>query len=569
MKSIIFQLNFLVLLFLGGGCNNSINEAEKNGEISGLITDASTGAPIQGVAIIFKPDITTCKSDKEGKFFLTDIKPESYLIIATHEKYETDSIKILVNAGSTANVNLKLKSHPPLIPITQSNLLKPENGFLNAPLKITLIWNKVKSVTGSEVFYSVYLDLNANPATLVSKIKEDTTITVSVPLKNTRYYWRVEASDYYSNKSISQTFYFTTNNDPVEKISYKCLPPHDKLPYPTHNPNFNQAQYDDMINKVFIINNFGQDQFSYLHDGLDFVAKNGTKIYSVDSGYVRLIQISNNPSYHTIIIEDKNKPNYGWGYTHVGNFQVQNGDFVQQGTQIAEISFAGTEHVHLDRIYCLPGYSLTNMNNTINIQPVDYFYFPDTKPPLIKSPFHYFENNSNNKFTNNGTTAVKGEVDIVVPIRECGEYAKGRDPNYMFGFGDRLAIKNITYEIMGPDNIIHSFKSFDFSRIQIIKKDNSSITQPTIYKKYQLIEGKDRVMMEWSDYYSYYIITNNQGKENNEPLRYSDANLSWNTTEKNSDGTFKYPNGEYKITVKIYDFYGHSTTASDQVVVNN
>ncbi len=61
-----------------------------------------------------------------------------------------------------------------------------------------------------------------------------------------------------------------------------------------------------MMANLFIINNFGQYQGAdtkesvYFHDGLDDVLPNGTKIYAVDSGYVK--SIDNRIEYYKTII---------------------------------------------------------------------------------------------------------------------------------------------------------------------------------------------------------------------------------------------------------------------------
>ncbi len=178
--------------------------------------------------------------------------------------------------------------------------------------------------------------------------------------------------------------------------NYVYFPPNGKLPYPQHNPNYTKAQYDSMMEQLFIINNFGLWQggpeinSQYFHDGIDIVTPNGTEIFSIEDGYVRAI-ISYNPYYSSILIEDKDEPDYVWNYTHVYNFKVKEGDTVKQGDLLATVNFQGVEHVHLTRAIHIPSKPWNSYYSYTSISTDNYFNYPDNEAPVIENPFYFFK----------------------------------------------------------------------------------------------------------------------------------------------------------------------------------
>ncbi len=100
---------------------------------------------------------------------------------------------------------------------------------------------------------------------------------------------------------------------------YTIPPPVGKLPWPQHDPKFTRTEYDSMMDSLWIINNFGQYQGGtasssvYFHDGIDVVLPNGTKIFAVDSGYVKSI-IDGGDYYRRLVIANTpgSAPVDGW-----------------------------------------------------------------------------------------------------------------------------------------------------------------------------------------------------------------------------------------------------------------
>lgn len=341
------------------------------------------------------------------------------------------------------------------------------------------------------------------------------------------------------------------------------------LPWPHQRPDISQAEYDDLIEDLWIINNYGQYQASedkslvYFHDGLDIVLDNGTNLYAVESGYVKSIV---DPQYIIIGDTEADSPGNGWIYAHVNNFRFQEGDYVEQGEYIADVFFEGLPHVHLGRIYLESG-SWEDHENINYIHPDKYFYYKDTQPPVIKTPFYYFRNNSDELIENVKPTIIWGDIDIVVGIRDPGEFAHSKES----GFGDRLCITRIEYEITG-ENIQPVYKkSFDFREIIISHKSGATLGRErvfTVFKHYKIFHPVIDSAF-WDKTFSYYIITNTDGTGEFGIIDISAKDYAWNTAEVDASGNPKFPDGLYSITVTAYDFLGNCSKAMDTVRVGN
>jgi len=339
-----------------------------------------------------------------------------------------------------------------------------------------------------------------------------------------------------------------------------------KLPWPQHNPSFSKTQYDSMMTNLWIINNFGQYQGGetkesmYFHNGLDIVLPNGTPLFAVDSGTVRAIE-GTDPSYSWIVIEDSDRPGYGWLYAHVYYFKVEVGDHVPQGTYVADVNFVvGLGHVHFSRVCLEPGGSWDSSYDMYRIQPDDYFTYTDTQPPVFEGFLFYFHNNSDSLFQKEVQTTIWGDVDIVIGIREEGEYSQS------YNREGRLCITRIEYEISGEQiSTVHK-KSFDFSKLILQRLPGSEeMLVSTVYKFWHLIGTE--LSPYW--FYSYYVITNCDGMGEFGLVDPADQNYAWNTAAKDSNGDPLFPDGEYLLTVTAYDFNGNHSSISETVHLAN
>ena len=371
--------------------------------------------------------------------------------------------------------------------------------------------------------------------------------------------------------SPTLTTFQTINNSKVPDLTFPYIENQvEQLPWPHQHPMLNSEQIEKLNREVWVINDFPlyqsdkQGEWRYFHGAFDIVLDNGTKIYAIKDGWVKAINRS------SIFIGDGKgkKPSYGWEYTHLGNHQIKTGDFVNKGTFIGEVSFHGLPHIHLAKVFSEGDY----WGSWCYVcMPNKHFTYIDKEPPIIKTPFFFFKNESNTMIQSNlsGEIILDGDVDIVVGIRDAGFYARSKQN----GFGDRLAVAKVDYEISSVSKekkTQHQFGSFDFRKINIMKssKDRKYNTELTkiVYKHWRLFEAK---RPHGDKFFSYYIITNCLGRTLQTKLTSENRDSCWKTAKLDNKGKRVFPDGEYDIKVTAYDFVGNKSTEIMRVTVIN
>ena len=354
-------------------------------------------------------------------------------------------------------------------------------------------------------------------------------------------------------------------------IKYKFQLPPGKLPWPHQSPDLTKEEYDSLVDSIWIIQNYGENEGGdnsesgpdYLHDGLDIVVgKKGTKIYAVDSGYVRqasgaVVTVSNSSNPFA-------KESVEWHYVHVENYQVQVGQKVVQGQYLADESFDGLQHVHLMRSVAGNGWNYVQ-GTADPTACEDFFEYRDVDPPIIDPEFYFFKNNSDERIQRSidGSLVVSGDVDIVVGIREVGQYAHSHDPTQE-QFGDRLAVTGAKYIIAGNGIVPYEVAGLDFRKLNIYQETGTQ-TASILYKPHWLLSSDP----SWNKRFSYYILSNFDGQIKDHFLRNLDPNNCWRTNQKDQSGRPQLPNGMYTVTVTVWDAKGNQATASMQVSVEN
>ena len=353
-------------------------------------------------------------------------------------------------------------------------------------------------------------------------------------------------------------------------IEYKVKLPPGKLPWPHQNPEMTQSEVDRMIRNMWIMDNFGTYHGSYdpntditylyFHDGLDIMLDNGTKIYAVESGYVKSLR-GEGFDYGCMTIGDTpgKDPGIGWEYAHTDNFQFKKGDFVKQGEYIGTVRMS---HLHLSRIQVEHG-DWIDKKNRIYFHPDSFFIYEDTEPPILEKPFYYFCNNTDEHFENGNPTVVSGDVDIVVAMKDISECVN----NSEYGFMLRWCVAKIEYEISGAQiQPVHK-KSVDFTKLVFRGWKSMNDERVLILYKHHEVPILENSGLDRS--YAFYNITNNNGTGEFGSLYLSFKNYAWNTNSVDINGDPEFPNGNYTIKVTAYDFKGNSSSESEVVEVKN
>lgn len=354
-----------------------------------------------------------------------------------------------------------------------------------------------------------------------------------------------------------------------EPAPYQVNFPDGKLPWPHHAPGLDEAGYQELQDQLWIINNFGQYQCGdsqdgcYFHDGLDIVLENGTPIYVIEPGILKAIA-GNGPYYWSVVVEDMDGLGGAWIYTHITpNPALKVGDNLPKGACLGAVSFQGLEHLHLSRAYLLEGGAWNRFSDWSTVSPDDYFIYTDHSPPVIEAPFYFFRNNFPDRFTRSDTTTVNGEVDIVVGIRDPGQYAHSQSTLY----GDRLCVKRIEYEIYREGELLERRIAFDFNRMQL-NRENLADKVATVFK-FHLEMNPSFMVEDWNRFVSHYIITNSNGSGIFEPGEVGDKQYSWKTNALDEAGESLYPNGLYTIRVYAWDNRDNEAVAESLVLVDN
>ena len=344
------------------------------------------------------------------------------------------------------------------------------------------------------------------------------------------------------------------------------------LRWPHERVDLSDAERRQLRESVFIINNFGLYQEGqtpdsvYYHDGLDVVLPNGTPIYAIESGYVRAI--AGSPPGRWIVIEDADQPGWAWQYVHIDDVVPRIGEFVPDGARIAGVSFRGVEHIHLNRAYIDAGLNNWYDPYSFNfVQSIGLFEFVDTEAPTIKTPFHYFLNESDDELRDGRPLRVSGEIDIVAAIRDGGEYTGGRIGT-LPDFGHRLAPERVRLSIAAaarPGETLWEHMSLDFSKVVLkFRRELPSLRDPdrvfALFKYRPPLQTS--VPLTFDRVFSYYILTN-FGNNEPEPRRIdpADGHASWDTRA--------FADGEYIVTVEAWDAAGNHAVAQDRVIVAN
>jgi len=149
MRYLFFSLLLLTALFFTA-CKTPV-EVELYGDLSGIITDAVTKAPISGAIVTLSPSSASTSTGNDGKYSFTKLDPLEYKIQVIIEGYETNTKNLTVKAGESTTGDLSLTSVQPVLDVSEMNLDFGEEQ-VSLPLVISNIgkgdlnWNIIESI---------------------------------------------------------------------------------------------------------------------------------------------------------------------------------------------------------------------------------------------------------------------------------------------------------------------------------------------------------------------------------------------------------------------------------------
>ena len=320
----------------------------EGGGVRGIVKD-SDGNSVEDAFLYTVPWTYSDTSNEFGRFEFNDLPKEEYFIFVRKEGYELTKQKVKVISGEKKELvfiinKITLHNSSP----TQPLLLFPDHGATQVCDSILLQWKSASDANGDSVFYDVYFDKNSTPIALIQKAIRDTFCLVRNLESSASYYWRVFAYDKesYSSPSVTRRFNTAGNSE------YQVLPPSGKLPYPHHKPDYTQEEYDNMMEHLWIADNFADyvprepAGESYISTGQRIYAGNNAPIFTITNGIVR-IKDSYNSEKSFIVIEDLDNPGMAWKYEGPENFQYNIGDYIELGSQIGRINIQPEDFIRL------------------------------------------------------------------------------------------------------------------------------------------------------------------------------------------------------------------------------
>ncbi len=103
----IVIVSFVIALFL----SRSANYAGTTGKIAGKVVDNETGQPLVGVNVIIEGTTTGAATDMEGEYFIINIPPGIYSVVARMIGYNSQRFEqVRVTVDLTTNLDFKLSS---------------------------------------------------------------------------------------------------------------------------------------------------------------------------------------------------------------------------------------------------------------------------------------------------------------------------------------------------------------------------------------------------------------------------------------------------------------------------
>ena len=562
MKNLFHSFIFLGVIVLLTSCLEEYQPPVfQSGGVRGIVKDANNS--VLGNAFIYTVPWTYVDTSNEyGIFEISDLQKEEYFLFAEREGYLLSKQKVKINSGEKKEIvfvldKVVIHNSPPVQPL----LLFPDNGATQVRDSILLGWKSVFDANGDSVFYDVYADKNSTPITRIYSAIADTFCVFRNLESSTSYYWRVIATDKESYSSPSTIRRFNTAGN----SEYQVLPPQGKLPYPHHNPEYTQEEYDNMMERLWIVDTFGDyvsqspATQSFISTGLKMYAGYKAPIFTITNGIVR---IKNSYDYEKsfIVIEDLEEPGYAWKYEGLENFQYSIGDYVEMGSQIGQINNLADGFYTLSRIKKPEGVEW-GRQEWLYINAQEKFEYIDTKPPEQDHVLKVFRGNTTESFEipeMPRTFIVYGEADIVYNAWDVGEYA---DPSFETEYVFDINNAGITrYEciLINQQGEEKYLQTYDFREIKLVGDEIFDIYYP-----HTLIPPK----VDEDEFYRKYCILTNAKEVNGELI--TDFNYSWDTTEKDMEGNPLYPNGKYVMTIRAYDFKGNFCSRVDTVLIRN
>jgi len=161
MRNSFFIPVMLFTAFFFSTCKTPV-EVELYGDLTGIVSDAVTKAPISGAIVTLSPSSASTSTGSDGKYSFTKLDPLEYKIQVAIEGYVTNNKSLTVKAGETTTGDISLTSIIPVLNISVASFDFGNNltslpiaikntgkGVLNWTVSEDVDWISVNPLSGS------------------------------------------------------------------------------------------------------------------------------------------------------------------------------------------------------------------------------------------------------------------------------------------------------------------------------------------------------------------------------------------------------------------------------------
>ncbi len=181
----------------------SCKKDEALGRIQGIVTNATTNEPIQGVNISLSPTGLSAVTGSDGRYEFNDLEPGQYTVQAMKSGFESNTKRITIVGGKIASGDMMLKR---LTNGFRLNVEYLDFGTNFSQLQFKIINNSETQPMSWEIVESMNW-LTANPSTGNLEGDQETTVTVEID----RTQIEQSTSAYLTVRSGSQTVVLPIN----------------------------------------------------------------------------------------------------------------------------------------------------------------------------------------------------------------------------------------------------------------------------------------------------------------------------------------------------------------------
>ena len=95
-------------------CLVSCQKEKTTGQIQGLVTNANTSEPIQGVNISLSPTGASAVTGSDGRYEFANLQPGNYTVQGVKTGFESNTKNITITSGNTSSDELGNHGKPQL-----------------------------------------------------------------------------------------------------------------------------------------------------------------------------------------------------------------------------------------------------------------------------------------------------------------------------------------------------------------------------------------------------------------------------------------------------------------------